>query len=149
MAAVRKVDQNALRTHQAILIVVLLAAFVLDLPVVVAFAAAVMVIGALYPPARLFVRIYLHILKPTGLIKPHVIEDNPEPHRFAMTLGGLFLVGSIIALLADVTALGWALSLIVLALAAINLFLGFCVGCFMYYQLNKLGVPGFEYAPIQ
>jgi hypothetical protein len=38
---------------------------------------------------------------------------------------------------------------IVVVLAAVNLFLGFCVGCFVYYQLNKLGVPGFEYAPIQ
>lgn len=149
MATARKVDQNALRTHQAILIVVLLAAFILDLPILVAFAAVVMVVGALYPPGRLFVLIYKHILKPAGLIKPQVIEDNPEPHRFAMTVGSIFLVGSIIALLADVAALGWALSLVVVVLAAINLFLGFCVGCFVYYQLNKLGVPGFEYAPIQ
>ena len=145
----RKVDQNALRTHQAILIVVLLAAFILDLLPLVVFAAVVMVVGALYPPGRLFVRIYQHILKPAGIIKPQVIEDNPEPHRFSMALGGIFLTISTLALLADVTTLGWAFLFIVVVLAAINLFLGFCVGCFVYYQLNKLGVPGFEYAPIQ
>jgi hypothetical protein len=149
MNAARKIDQNALRTHQAILIIVLLAAFILNLPVVVAFAAVVMVVGALYPPGRLFVLIYKHIIKPAKLIKPQIIEDNPEPHRFSMAVGGVFLTASILALLADVAAVGWALSIIVIALASINLFLGFCVGCFVYYQLNKLGVPGFEYAPIQ
>ena len=149
MSAARRVDQNALRSHQAILIIVLLLAYVLDLYLLVAFAAAVMIIGALYPPARLFVLIYKHILKPTGLIQPDIITDNPEPHRFSMMLGALFLTISTIALLADVTGLGWVFMFIVVVLAAINLFLGFCVGCFMYYQLNKLGVPGFEYAPIQ
>jgi hypothetical protein len=28
------------------------------------------------------------------------------------------------------------------------LWLGFCAGCFMYYLLNKAGVPGFIYAPV-
>jgi hypothetical protein len=45
--------------------------------------------------------------------------------------------------------LGWALSWIVVALAALNLFAGICVGCLMYYWLNRLGVPGFKYARIQ
>ena len=27
-------------------------------------------------------------------------------------------------------------------------FLGFCAGCFVYYQLSKLGVPGFDRRPI-
>jgi hypothetical protein len=149
MPAARRVDQNALRTHQAILIIVLLLAYIADLHLLVAFAAAVMIIGALYPPARLFVLVYRHILRRTGLIQPEIITDNPEPHRFAMAVGAIFLTASTIALYSDVTGVGWALMFIVVVLAAINLFLGFCVGCFVYYQLNKLGVPGFEYAPIQ
>lgn len=32
---------------------------------------------------------------------------------------------------------GWVLAWIVMVLAAINLFLGFCAGCFMYYQLER------------
>jgi hypothetical protein len=36
--------------------------------------------------------------------------------------------------------LGWALTGVVVALAAVNLFLGFCAGCFMYYQLGRIGV---------
>jgi hypothetical protein len=34
-------------------------------------------------------------------------------------------------------------------LAALNLFAGICVGCLMYYQLNRLGISGFTAAPIQ
>jgi hypothetical protein len=34
------------------------------------------------------------------------------------------------------------------ALAALNLFAGICVGCLMYYWFNRLGVPGFKYARV-
>ena len=36
---------------------------------------------------------------------------------------------------------------LVIALAALNLFGGFCVGCAMYYWFNRLQVPGFIRAP--
>jgi hypothetical protein len=35
----------------------------------------------------------------------------------------------------------------VVALAALNAFGGFCVGCAMYYWLGILKVPGFTKAP--
>lgn len=145
----RKVDQNALRTNQAFIIGFLLIAFLVSLPIVVAFVALVMLIGAAYPPARLFVLIYQYGLRPAGLVKPDVIEDNPEPHRFALGFGGVVAAISAVALFAGAATLGWALSILVIILAGVNLFLGFCAGCFVYYQLNKLGVPGFSHAPLQ
>jgi hypothetical protein len=150
MNSVRKVDQNALRVNQAFIIVLLLLAYIVGIPALVVFVAAVMLIGAAIPDLRLFVWIYRHIFLPTGLITPDVYEDNPEPHRFAMLLGGIFLAASTICLFAlEATSLGWVLAILVVVLAALNLFLGFCAGCFVYYQLNKLGVPGFDRAPIQ
>lgn len=145
----RKVDHNALRTNQAFIITLLILAFILSSTVLVAFVAAVMVIGAAYPPARLFVWIYQRILRPAGFVKPDVQTDNPEPHRFAMAVGGVFLAASTLALLAEAAAVGWILSWIVVVLAALNLFVGFCAGCFVYYQLNKLGIPGFNHAPLE
>jgi len=144
----RKVDHNALRTNQVFIITLLALAFVLDLSPVVGLVAVVMLVGAVLPPLRLFVLVYQYILKPTGLVKPDVIEDNPEPHRFAMLLGGVCAGISFLALLAGAAVVGWAFSILVIFLAALNLFLGFCAGCFVYYQLNKLGVPGFNQAPI-
>lgn len=143
-----KVDHSALRTNQAFIIGLLALAFVLEFTPLVAFVAAVMVIGALFPPARLFVRIYKHILKPAGLVKPDVIIDNAAPHRFSMALGGIFTTASALALVSGAATVGWVLSGIVIALASLNLFAGFCAGCFMYYQFQKRGVPGFDQAPV-
>ena len=75
--------------------------------------------------------------------------DNPEPHRFAQGFGGVVLLAAIAALATGAMALGWALVGVVVVLAALNLFLGFCAGCFVYYQLNKLGVPGFTHSPLR
>jgi hypothetical protein len=97
----------------------------------------------------LFKLVYFAVLKPAGIVKPDVKIDNPEPHLFAQGLGGVFLLLATLALLAQVTTVGWILSWLVVALAALNLFAGVCVGCLIYYQLNRLGVPGFTHTPIR
>lgn len=144
----RKVDQSALRVNQAFIIGLLILAFVLDSVWLVAFVAAVMLLGTAVPSLSLFKAVYQRGLKPAGIIKPDVIVDNPEPHRFAQGFGGVVLLGALAALFAGATTPGWVLVGIVVALAALNLFLGFCAGCFVYYQLNRLGVPGFVREPI-
>lgn len=148
-ASNRQVDRSALRVNQSFIIGFLLLAFVLDSPLIVAFVAAVMLLGTIRPGLALFQAIYRRILRPAGLVKPDVIEDNPEPHRFAQGFGGTVVAAGAIALLLGQSLPGWALVWLVIALAALNLFLGFCAGCFVYYQLNRLGVPGFRYSPIR
>lgn len=146
---VRRVDHSALRTNQAFIIGLSLAAFIANSWPVVAFVALVMLIGTIFPQAGLFKLIYARIFRRLGWVKPDVIEDNPEPHLFAQGLGGVFLVGGTISLLAGLRELGWGLTWVVIVLAALNLFLGFCAGCFVYYQLNRLGVPGFSASPVK
>ena len=51
------------------------------------------------------------------------------------------------ALFAGLPGLGWVLTWLVAALAALNAFAGFCVGCFIYYWLARLGAPGFPKVP--
>ena len=145
----RRVDRSALRTNQAFIIGLLILAFVLNSPLLVAFVAAVMLVGTAMPRLALFQDIYRNLLRPSGLVRPDVIEDNPEPHRFAQGFGGTVLLLSILSFLTGLAVLGWALTWLVVALAALNLFLGFCAGCFVYYQLNRLGVPGFRYSPVR
>ena len=135
-----KVDQTALKFNQASIILLLVLAFLLDAAWLVAFVAAVMVIGTIWPNAGLFKQIYARWLKPAGLLKPNVIDDDPQPHLFAQGLGGIFLVLSAAALWLGLLVVGWTLAAIVIALAAINLFLGFCLGCFIYYQLGRAGI---------
>lgn len=144
----RKVDHSALRTNQVFIIGLLLLGFLLNTPILVGFVAAVMIIGTIFPQAGLFKRFYQHVLKPRGWLKPDVIDDNPEPHLFAQGLGGTFALIATVALITGVSVLGWALAWIVIALAALNLFTGFCAGCFVYYQFSKRGIPGFKVQPL-
>ena len=144
----RQVDQSALKVNQAFIIAFLILAFVLNTVWLVVFVATVMLLGTAVPSLSLFKGVYSRVLKPAGIVKPNVIADNPEPHRFAQGFGGVVLLGAIAALFAGATPLGWALVGLVVVLAALNLFLGFCAGCFVYYQLNRLGVPGFAHSPI-
>ena len=145
----RKVDHSSLKVNQAFIIALLILAFVLNSVWLVAFVAAAMLLGTAVPSLSLFKRVYQHVLRPAGLVKPNVLVDNPEPHRFAQGFGGVVLLAAIAALLAGATVVGWALVGLVVVLAALNLFLGFCAGCFVYYQLHKFGVPGFARGPIE
>jgi hypothetical protein len=144
----RQVDQTALKVNQAFIIGLLLVAFVLDSWLLAAFVGLVMLAGTFVPGLALFKQFYRHLLRPAGLVAPRIVADNPEPHRFAQGLGGAFLALAVIALLGGQPAVGWALVWLVIALAALNLGLGFCAGCFVYYQLSRRGVPGFRHSPI-
>lgn len=149
MTIERFVDHSAIRTNQALVILFLALAFLLNAPLLAAFVAAVMITGTTLPDLGLFKRFYHHALKPTGLVKPDVIADNPEPHRFAQGLGGAFVTAGVLFLLAGIAILGWGLVFVVIALAGLNLFFGWCAGCTMYYWFNRLGLPGFERAPLE
>jgi hypothetical protein len=144
----RRVDQTALKVNQSFIIGLLVVAFVLDSWPVVAFVGLAMLLGTAVPSLALFKQVYGRVLRPAGLLRPKVIPDNPEPHQFAQGFGGVVLVLALAAGLLGLPLVGWALVWLVVALAALNLFLGFCAGCFLYYQLNRLHVPGFERRPL-
>jgi hypothetical protein len=136
-----KVDTTRIKFNQASIIAFTLLAYMLDVPWLVLFVGLVLGVGTIWPKGALFQQVYGQILKPWGLLKPHVIEDDATPHRFAQGLGATFLGLSSLALLVlHAPALGWSLAGLVAVLAAINLFLDFCAGCFVYYQLTRLGL---------
>ncbi len=141
-----KVDHAALRTNQAMIIGLSLAAFILDFPWLAGGVALVMALGTLRR-APGFGFIYRRILKPRGWARPDIVLDNPEPHRFAQGFGATVLTAGTAALFTGVPLLGWVLVWLVIFLAALNLFGGFCAGCAVYYWLNRIQVPGFVKTP--
>lgn len=137
----KKVDTTALKFNQASIIALTLLGFLLDQPGLVLVVGLVLALGTIVPSAALFKQIYFKLLKPAHLLQPHVITDDPAPHQFAQGVGAIFLLASSSALLLwNAVALGWLLAWIVIVLAAVNLFLGFCAGCFVYYQLDRWGL---------
>lgn len=137
----KKVDTTAIKFNQACIIVFSLIGFLFNQPYWVLFVGLVLAIGAISAQAGLFKQVYQKILKPNGLLKANIIDDDPAPHQFSQGVGALFLLTSSAALLVFNNAeLGWTLAWIVMILAGVNLFLNFCAGCFVYYQLDKLGL---------
>ena len=133
-------DRMALRVNQAFIILFIVAGYILDLPALVVFVAVVMSAGTLVPAAALFQQFYRQVLRPAGLLKPDLHQEDPAPHRFAQGVGAAFLLAATVAFIAGAAGLGWALAAIVAVLAAVNLFFGFCAGCFVYFQLTRAGL---------
>ena len=139
------IDHSALRTNQAMIIAILLAAFVGGAPVLVIMVGVIMLFGtALGKPGFLPV---VRALRALGKFPPDVILDHLEPHRFAQGLGAVVLSAATVFFFMGLSILAWLLVWMVVALAGLNLFGGFCVGCAFYYWLNRLGVPGFSQVP--
>jgi hypothetical protein len=142
----QKVDHAALKANQLLIISLNILAFIFNQAWLAAFVALVMGLGSVFKVPG-FLPIYKNFLKPRGWMKPDVLEDNPEPHRFAQFLGFLFMTAGSISLFAGTAVLGWILVWVVVALAALNAFGGFCVGCAVYYWLSRLQLPGFSKQP--
>jgi molybdopterin converting factor small subunit len=143
--ALQPIDHSALCTNQAVIIGLLAAAFVADASFLVFLVGLLMLIGAARArPA--FAWIYGGLRRLRAL-RPDILLDHPEPHRFAQLLGGIVLGLATIAFALDLAFVGWGLTALVAILAGINLFAGICVGCAAYYWLARMHVPGFSKSP--
>ena len=135
-----RVDHNAIKFTQVSLTVVAVAAFLADQRHVVGLLALILAAGTAWPEANLFRLIYRRVALPRGWLRPHLVDDDPAPHRFAQGVGAALLAAGWIALAAGLAAVGWALALLVAALAMVNVVANFCAGCFVYYQLRRRGL---------
>jgi hypothetical protein len=140
------IDHTAIKVNQAAIIVLNIVAFVFNAPWLVIIVTIAMIVGV-FRKVPGFGFLYRFILKPLGWVKTDILLDNPEPHRFAQGLGSIFMAAGSLALLSNLPLIGWSMIWLVTSLAALNLFVGFCVGCMFYYWLTHLNVPGFHKAP--
>jgi hypothetical protein len=140
--SVPRLDANLLKFSQAWVVALSALAFALQLRWLVAVAAVLLAISAIAPAYGPFRLLYRLVVVPAKLIRPRIVEDDPAPHRFAQAVGATFLIASTICLFAlpAVPVAGWGLDLIVFVLATLNLTVGFCAGCFVYYQLGRIGL---------
>ncbi|MGQ9549193.1 MAG: DUF4395 domain-containing protein [Roseiflexus sp.] len=130
-------DRTALQVNQAAMIALLLVAFVADLLWPAAITAIITAPGALSPSLAPFQQLYRDVLRPAGLLKPDIHQEDAAPHRFAQGMGATVLFLASLALFLGAPTFGWV-ALLVVALAVINLVFGFCVGCFIFFQIQRL-----------
>ncbi|GCE08988.1 DUF4395 domain-containing protein [Dictyobacter aurantiacus] len=141
MVAVPRVDAHMLKFSQSCVLVLTALSFLFNLPILVLISGLALALSAILPAASPFRLIYRQVIVRAGLLKPRMVEDDPAPHRFAQGVGATFLLAaSILFFLTSATLAGWILTIIVFVLAAINVFVGFCAGCFVYYYLGRWGL---------
>jgi hypothetical protein len=136
-----RVDTHLGKFSQGCTVLLTALAFVVNQPWLVLITALIMILSALVPTVSPYRLLYKWVVVPLGLLRPRIVEDDPAPHRFAQGVGAAFLLAaSILLFLTRLTTVGWVLDLIVFVLAGINLTVGFCAGCFVYYHLGRLGL---------
>ena len=124
-----RTDRNQLRFNQALLVLLLPLAALMDLPWLVYLIFLLM--ASQHTPLDL-----MAVLKRLLRVPPQMVDEDPRPHRFARFLGAVFLWLASLALLLGLKPLGYALALLVALLAFVNLAFGFCLGCFLYLHLR-------------
>ena len=133
----RQTDLSALKFNAISVVFGSMFALIFTLPLLTLLLGSAMLIGARWPhlsPLRAAYR----ALGPALELQPDIVDEDPRAHHFAQGVGGSFLLASGISTLAGWPILGAVLSLIVIALAALNLGTRICVGCLMYYQYRRL-----------
>ena len=86
--------------------------------------------------------LYKWIILPAGIMKSDYRLDNIQAHQFGQLVGVLTVVLAIGLLQSGYQFAGWSVVVLLIFLTVISFF-GWCIGCFMYYQLNRLGLGGF------
>jgi hypothetical protein len=134
------VDRNLGKFSQGSTVLLTALAFFLNQPIIVAVTAIIMALSALVPEVSPYRLLYKGVVVPLGLLKPRIVEDDPNPHRFANGIGTVFLVAaSTFLFFTPLKTVGWTLDLVIFVLSGVNFTVGFCLGCFMYYHLGRLG----------
>jgi hypothetical protein len=130
-------DRNALRFGQISLISVLVLGYVLNLPYAI-YVGALMLLSALFVPSWAPQLIIYRVFVRNNWTQTAFYDEDPAPHQFAQQMGlGVLVIGTVAAILGSLV-IAWAATLVVIALALLNVTTGFCAGCFVYAQIAKL-----------
>lgn len=137
---ITKLDRNVIKFNSASTLAVALLAFLFGAVWLVGLQAVVLAASVASPQRGLFRLVYQRIVVPQGWLRPNIVDDDPAPHRFTQGVASAVLALSWGTLTTGFTVLGWALTWLVIVLAFIYVVFDFCAGCFVYYQLRRVGL---------
>lgn len=137
------VDQHKIKFAMAATLLLIALSWVLDSWVPVGIAALCQLIGATGSQFAPYFWVYLRVLVPLKIIQPNTIPDDPVPHQFASLIGGIMTLIATSLLLANISIAGWTVLIIIFIFQSLNFWVNFCMMYYLYYVMNRLGVPGF------
>ena len=142
-----QVDHAEIKLGQLLTMLLAVLAFVYKEPAYLIGLGAVFLVTGFYRPLSPFVLIYRMMVRPLGIMHSDYRLDNIQPHAFGQLIGALTVLIAITLLYAGYGTAGWIIVGILFGLTLVS-YLGWCIGCFFYYQLNRFGLKGFfRHAP--
>ena len=128
----RMIDPRGHRFGAGVSALVLLAAFALNAPVLVALALVSIGASAAFGLRwSIYGAIWRRIVRVLSL--PPTTPEHEYPPRFAQTLGSVALILSLIAFAAGAAPIGWLLAFAVAGLQSLLAVTGYCLGCRLYF----------------
>jgi len=128
----RMIDPRGHRFGAGVSALVLLAAFALNAPILVAVALLSIGVSAAFGLRwSIYGAIWRRIVRVLSL--PPTTPEHEYPPRFAQTLGSVALILSLLAFAAGAAPAGWLLAFAVAGLQTLLAVTGYCLGCRLYF----------------
>ena len=137
-----QVDHAEIKMGQVLTIIISGIALALQNIIPLIILAGIFLLSGTVRSMSPFSLLYRWIIKPLKIIKSDYRLDNIQPHKFGQLIGAITVVLALVLIQFGYTTAGWIIVGVLIALTAIS-YAGWCVGCYMYYQLNRLGLGGF------
>ncbi len=137
-----QVDHAEIKMGQVLTIIISGIALALQNIIPLIILAGIFLLSETVRSISPFSLLYRWIIKPLGIIKSDYRLDNIQPHKFGQLVGVITVVLALALMQFGYTTAGWIIVGVLIALTATS-YAGWCVGCYMYYQINRLGLGGF------
>jgi hypothetical protein len=137
-----QVDHAEIKLGQILTMLIATAGLVLRDPLWLVALGGIFLLTVLYRPVSPFVATYRLLVRPLGIMRSDYRLDNIEAHAFGQAVGAVTVALALALLYSGYAVVGWMIVAILIGLTLVS-YLGWCIGCFLYYQLNRLGLRGF------
>ncbi len=128
----RRIDPRGMRFGAGVSAIVLVVAFLLDLPWLAALVGLNLAVSSLFGTRWFLPGRAWPLVRRTLRLGP-TEPEHEYPPRFAQAMGATFLGLATIAFVLGLPALGWLLTAAVAGLQALLAVTGICVGCRLYF----------------
>jgi Domain of unknown function (DUF4395) len=142
VAMTNQVDHAEIKMGQILTVAISGAALLLQDPIPLGVLGVIFLLSGTLRSLSPFSILYRWVINPAGIMQSDYRLDNIQPHKFGQLVGALTVLLALGLMQFGYLLAGWSVVALLLMLTVIS-YAGWCIGCFMYYQLSRLGIGGF------